>query len=326
MEKNQKILQAFENGNFPGSDTKNPKVITTAISNVFLCDKKAYKIYVGDSKFFNENFRDISVKENRFSFTRKDFIWNNKLSPEIYLEVKGLVWQNGEVVFTDPDDTADDLLIVMNKIDMSDGLLEKLKKNLVSLDDCYQIGLQLGKRILSLSLPNIKRDLYLDFISRHKDMVAWVSGAEKYIPKEEAKKYLDILLSFIESYKPLFQNNSDLIGPCLDVHADNGVLTGKTFLPIDTYAPKEDWLYGFKFINIYRVATDIHAFLGKEYFDQVLKGYEDSTKEKLPREMDKFMLLYCELITCPYQYMLSEKDPSRLDVAKRYHSFLKDLL
>jgi hypothetical protein len=103
------------------------------------------------------------------------------------------------------------------------------------------------------------------------------------------------------------------------------VLTGKTFLPIDTYAPKEAWLHGYKFINIYRVATDIYAFLGKQYFEKVLKGYEKATHQTLPRNYDKFLIVYCELITWPYQYMLSEKEPWRLEVAKKYGTFLEKI-
>ena len=44
----------------------------------------------------------LFVKENRFSFTRKDFEWNNRLSPEIYTDIKGVILEDGEVILTDP--------------------------------------------------------------------------------------------------------------------------------------------------------------------------------------------------------------------------------
>lgn len=324
-ETNSKIIQSFLAGNIPGENSNKPRHVVTAISNVFVFDSKVYKIYKNDSDFFNKSFNDLSIKANRFSFTKKDFEWNKNLSPEIYTELVGVIEKDGAIQFIDPLDNADELVIVMNKVDTSNVLLEKLKANKISLDDCYQIGFQLGKRESTLPRPTIQRNLYEDFISRYEDTVAWAASVEKYIPKEESKKYFDLLLNFIETNKEYFIKSPHLIGPCLDIHADNLVFKDGVMLPMDTYAPKEDWLAGYMFLNIYRVATDIHVFLGKEYFTQTLKGYGDSTGTDLPRKFDKFLLLYCELISCPYMYMLSEKDPSRLPVAEKCHQFLSKL-
>jgi aminoglycoside phosphotransferase family enzyme len=322
---NEKIIEKFKNGNFAGAETSAPQHITTTISHVFVDKTKVWKVYKGDNFFFNENFNDLSKKESRFSFTRKDFIWNHRLSPEVYLELKGITLRDDKLIFGDANDSADDLVIVMNKIDMNNGLFNLLNENKLSLSDCFQIGKQLGERSKGLPQEEPVRDLYEDFVQRSNDLVSWLAGVEKYISKDEAQTYLNTFSQFVELNKIKFEKSTGLIGPCLDIHADNVVFTNGNLLPIDTYAPKEAWLYGYKFLNIYRVATDIYAFLGEEYFEQTLKGYEESTGDKLPREFDRSLVLYCELITCPYQYMLSEKDPSRLKVAEKYHIFLKRL-
>ena len=317
------LLEAFATGNLEGVEPKIPQHIVTAISNVFVFEKVVYKIYKNDNQFFNENFNDLSQKSGRFLFTRKDFEWNNKLSPEVYRELKGVVLDNGLVRFEDAHDSADELVIVMNKVDMSDGLLARLVDNRISKEDCYQIGFQLGQRIVKIQ-HIFPYNLYDDFTPRYKDLSAWATGV-KEVPVDEVNKYLAFIKDFLETHKEEFLNSKNLVGLCLDIHADNAVYSNGAFLPIDTYSPKEAWLHGYRFINIYRVASDIYAFLGKDHFEEVLRGYEEATKEKLPRDHDKFLIIYCELIMWPYQYMLSEKEKWRIEIAEKYHTFLKHI-
>ncbi|MFA6354472.1 MAG: hypothetical protein WCX12_02190 [Candidatus Paceibacterota bacterium] len=317
------LVEAFAEGKLSGSKSEIPQHIVTAISNVFIFKNVVYKIYKSDNQFFNENFNDLSQKSGRFTFTRKDFEWNNKLSPEIYTELKGVTLDGDTAKFTESSDESEELVIVMNKVSASDGLLKKLIDNRISKEDCHQIGFQLGQRIIKIQRI-FPYDLYDDFIPRYKDLVAWATGV-KEVPVDEAKKYLDYVKKFLESHREEFKNSKDLVGLCLDIHADNAAYINGTLLPMDTYSPKEDWLHGYRFINIYRVASDIYAFLGKDAFEEVLCGYEEATKEKLPREQDKFLIIYCELIMWPYQYMLSEKEKWRIDIAEKYHSFLRDI-
>jgi aminoglycoside phosphotransferase family enzyme len=318
------LTEAFLNGKIEGLEGKKPKHIATAISNVFVFDSKVYKVYKSDNKFFNENFNDLSDKKKRFSFTRKDFDWNARLSPEIYTALKGAVMKDGRIEFTDPKDDSEELVIEMNKVDMSNQLLKRLVEGRISLTDCYQIGKQFGERVPHLPKLKPVDTAYKDFLSRYEDIRPWIGSAEKYIPKEEAQKYLSYIKDFIESHKSEL-DSKDLMGTCMDIHADNAVFIDNVFLPIDTYAPKEAWLHGYKFINIYRLATDIYVFLGKKHFEEVLRGYQDSTGETLPRKYNKFLITYHEMISWPYHYMLHEKELWRLDVAKRIKIFLEDL-
>lgn len=316
------ITESFLSSAISGIEAGRPKHVVTAISNIFVFKNKAYKIYRSDSQFFNENFNDLSNKENRFNFTRKDFEWNNRLSPEIYIELKGISYSEELVSLVDPTDTADELVIVMNSIDMSDQVIRKLIDRKISIQDCYEIGNQFGERVISFPKPEINIGAYEDFLNRYADMVAWVKSV-KEVDQEEAGKYLSFVKNFIDSKKDEL-NTKEMMGLCFDVHADNAIYSNGKFLPIDTYAPKEAWLYGFKNINIYRVATDFYVFMGKEAFDEVIKGYEDSTSQKLPRNWDKFMVIYCELIMWPYQFMLAEKEPWRIDIAKKHQEFLRN--
>lgn len=299
------------------------KHVVTAISNIFVFKDKAYKIYRADSQFFNENFNDLSNKENRFDFTRKDFEWNHRLSPEIYIDLKGVFSDGEKLYLDDPSGSAEELVIVMNSIDMSNQVIRKLIDGKMGLNDCYQVGKQFGERILTFPKPDVGVTAYEDFLSRYTDMIAWVKSV-KEVDQDEASIYLDFVKDFIENKKEEL-NSKELMSLCFDVHADNAIYTDGKFLPIDTYAPKAAWLYGFKNINIYRVATDFYMFMGKEAFDEVIRGYEEATNQKLPRDWDKFMIFYCELIMWPYQYMLSEKEPWRIEIAKKHQAFLRDI-
>lgn len=316
------IIEIFKSGSTLQFGNKTPKHIITVVSNVFVFDKKAYKIYKNDSKFFNENFHDLSDKAERFKFTRTDFEWNNRLSPEVYTELKGVVLKDNNISFTAPTDDADELVIVMNTIDTANQLINRLVDNSITLTDCYEMGKQLAVRVSKLPKLKALSTAYEDFLMRHSDIKPWIGGVEKHIPKELASKYQDYIKDFIESHKDEL-NSTDLMGTCVDIHADNAIYDNGKFLPIDVYAPKEQWLHGYKFINLYRVATDILGFLGKEGFNRVIEGYEKASEEIVPRQYDKFLIIYCELINWPYQYMLSEKETWRLDVAKKYGNVIE---
>ncbi len=311
------IIEFFTSGNTPGLGNKQPKHIITVVSNVFVFDNNAYKIYKNDSKFFNENFHDLSNKIERFKFTRTDFEWNNRLSPDVYKELKGISLKGDIISFIAPTDDADELVIIMNTINPANQLINRLVNNSISLADCFDIGQQLAARLSNLPKLKAPSTAYKDFLMRHTDIKPWIGSVEKHIPKELASKYQDYVKEYIENHKDEL-NSTHLMGTCVDIHADNAVYDSGKFMLIDVYAPKEQWLHGYRFMNLYRVATDILGFLGKDGFNKVIEGYEKSSGEKVPRHHDKFLIIYCELINWPYQYMLSEKELWRLDVAKKY--------
>lgn len=316
-------IRMIKSGMFDIEKGEIPSHVVTAVSNVFVFNHVVYKIYKNDNDFFNKNFNDLSVKNVRFDFTRRDFDWNNKVSPEVYIDLRGLVVENGLVKLVDPSDSVDELVIVMNKVNMSDCLINRLVNNSISTDDVYEIGFQLGKRVSSTKkvFPD---NLYNDFLSRYNDLVNWTNGV-KELPKEEVAQYVNFYKNYVDLHREEFETSINLMGLCMDLHADNIVYSNNTLLCMDTYSPKEAWLHGYKYLNIYRVATDIYAFLGKEAFEKVLLGYADATDEKLPRQHDKFLIMYCELIVWPYQYMLIDKDPWRKEVADKYHHFIKQI-
>ena len=107
------LIELVKAGKTPG-ETTIPKHIETVISNVFVFENLVYKVYKNDNDFFNQGFRDISTTSARFDFTRRDFTWNQTLSPSIYLELRGVeVTEEGEISFVE-EDQAEELVMVMN--------------------------------------------------------------------------------------------------------------------------------------------------------------------------------------------------------------------
>jgi len=84
---------------YPGS-TEKVEHIQTHISHIFLTNDRVYKV----KKPVNFGFLDYSTLEKRIQFSFQEVKLNSRLSPEIYLGVRGLGRRKGEWRWMDPDD------------------------------------------------------------------------------------------------------------------------------------------------------------------------------------------------------------------------------
>ena len=319
------LLNVLSSGSFGDLRGRTPKRVETIISNVFIGEDRVYKVYKNDSASFNEHFYDLSVTENRMSFSERDFNWNHDLSPEIYIEtIYAKVTQEIEIVQTREEAT--EVVIVMSKVDVSTSLTVLLMKKLLKEGDYYRIGSQLGEKVEVFNKQHGGNaiDLYEDFIGRYNDIVSWMSMATDWLPSDETGQYLAYLKSFIDEHEQEFRKAPALSGVGLDVHAENALYDDGELSLIDTYPPKEAWRKGHKHINIYRIAADIYALQGEDAFREYIAGYENSTKDNLDPKFEKFFVMYAALIMCPQLYMMGKTDPLRLQAGEKYHDFLKN--
>lgn len=327
MSTQSKIIEAFSLGKFSKCDVEKPKHIITSISNVFVCGEKVYKIYKNDNEAFNRSFYDLSNKQKRFGFTRDDFSWNQSLNKEIYLELRGAVLKEGGVIFIDPTDNAEELCIVMKKVDMHNGLFVQLMDGRLTMGDFYKIGYQLAETISVLpEIPDRGLTLYEDFVVRIKDVDEWLGIFAAHISRDEAKKYIHFMNAFIEKHKSELEERRHPFGTNLDMHSENALYKNGKLLLIDTYPPKADWKRGYKYMDVYRFTTDIYALRGEREFREALKGYTDFSKEILESKYEELLVIYAATIMCPHLYMLGERDPLRAEAAKKYHDFLRGYL
>ena len=320
------LVSSIKRRGLPG-EAGIPECVETVISNVFLFKEKAYKFYKNDSEFFNTTFHDLSSREERHSFTAKDFRWNNASSPSIYTHIIGLQNRDGEVLICEPDEKADELAIVMNRVDTRDVLFERLMRGAITTEDSYEIG-----KGLAMSLEKVRQQsagvhsYYQVFGERIVDSRLWIDSMHEFIDRGEAKEYCDFLEDFRRERKVLFEDQlSGELAWGGDIHSHNALYSKGEFYLMDTYSPKEDWLVEHWTVPAYRIATDLWALGGdKDYFEECLRGYAETMGKSMDRSLDSVFVLYSATIAAPYHYMLLRTDPTKAEAAKRLHYFIRE--
>lgn len=327
MDYSQKpLIELFKKGDF-SNQTGTPKHIETVISNVFIFDKTVYKFYKNDNEFFNKGFRDLAPKDSRFDFTKRDFKWNNSLSPTIYLETIGVKVDDGKIVIVQNQEDAEEIVIVMNRVNTDDLLFEKLMRGEISRDESFLMGKQLAE---SLKKAQVKLDgnhnFYEKFEMRVSDLRDWIKSVSEFISEEESKEYCDFLEAFRKDHKDLFEKEmSEELVHGGDMHSHNAVFTDGNLYLMDTFPPKEEWLVDHRLIPLYRVGADIWALSGnKDLFESFIKGYEEGSGSKVNRLLDDLYIIYASGIMVSYLYMLQRTDKEKKESAERFHKFIKD--
>jgi hypothetical protein len=321
----ESLIELFKTGAFPG-ETGLPKHIQTVISNVFIFENHVYKFYKDDNDFFNKNFRDISSRIERFSFTEKDYRWNDALSPSIYIRLANVVVRDGAIVEVEASKDAEEILMIMNKIDTNNVLFEKLVTGEITKDDCFEIGKQLGVSMKKVQLPlSSPPSFYRLFEERVKDLKEWISSTPENISEEEVKTYCDFLNNFRIHNREWFETELTAeVTADGDFHSHNAVYSDSSFLLMDTYPPKEEWGLGHRLIPLYRMGVDIWGLTGnKDYFEALIEGYELGREIRVDRRLDDLFVIYVAGIAAPYLYMLQKTDPTKKEPAERFHKFLR---
>ncbi len=320
------LIELLKAGKFPGENS-TPKHIETVISNVFIFDKKVYKFYKNDNEFFNKGFRDLAPKESRFDFTKRDFKWNSSLSPEIYTDILGVSVVDGEVVVIDDIDSAEEVVILMNRVNTEDLLFEKLMRGEITEDESFLMGKQFAESLKRAQTKfESKYNFYEKFEMRVSDLRGWMNSVSEFITEEESRGYCDFLETFRIDHKDLFEKEmSEELVHGGDIHSHNAVFTDGNLYLMDTFPPKEEWVVDHMLIPLYRVGTDIWALSGKkELFEAFIKGYEEGSGTTVNRFFDDIFIIYASAIMVPYLYMLQRTDKQKEESAKRFHKFIRE--
>ena len=308
-------------------ETRAPKHIETVISNVFIFDKNVYKFYKNDNEFFNQGFRDISDRLKRFDFSHQDFAWNRALSPSIYLKLVGVKVSGGKILLDVSESEAEELVMVMRRINKEDILFEKLMAGKISEKESYLIGQQLAEslKLVEESLPE-KYNYYEIFESRIVDLRNWIKSVEEYITGSESGHYCDLLDQLRQKNKTLFEGwLSGEITHVGDVHSHNAAFEGSELHLMDTFPPKEVWRTEYRLISLYRLGVDIWVLGGNEkLFRALVRGYEDGSGVKIDNQLESIFILYSAGIMVSYLYMLQRTDKEKALAAQKFHQFIRD--
>ena len=321
MEYSQRaLLDACKTGNVSGEHT-TPVHIETVISNVFVFPERTYKIYKNDNAFFNNGFRDISTKSERFAFTREDFTWNHNLSSGIYIELRGVCVKNGSVHNASDVTVAHELVIVSRTFSQASILLNIFDQAKLPTVDTHELGVSFGNFIQTL--PDIVKhaDGHIIFNEHINAVARWISEESAHFEKNEIEKNFTQLRAHI-SNNLVLQDSTRVVVSGMDVHSGNVVYENGQFSFFDTYPPVDIWFQNCQFVDFYRLGTDIRVFLGEPAFIDYKKGFESSTHTKIPPEVDYALTLIAALNMVSYLYNLGEPYINR---AKKYHEFIKNM-
>jgi aminoglycoside phosphotransferase family enzyme len=279
MENYRKIVDAFLSGSVDGIDEKGeiPEHVETQISHVFLFPKTVYKMCKRNNVFFNEHFRDLADHKSRIDFYKADFFENRYFSPEVYLNLFGIGLSAGKVMISDDVDGCEDVVMKMQRIDLSHNLSNLLHKKSLTEKDFQLMGYEQTKAVAVYPhQPKTNESYYKIFQRGLDDLRDWMYSAPDYFVKEKTDEIIQVLRNYVEKEKDYFTNfDTKKYVVALDNHSDNIFFeNGKAFF-LDIYPPKEDWLTATPWMNIYRPATDILILMGEKYAKAFIRGYED---------------------------------------------------
>ncbi len=317
------LIDLIGEGRIPG-EHEAPARIETVISHVFLFKEKAYKLYKNDNEFFNTHFNDLSTKDARILMTKTDFAWNKQLSEEIYITLQGVSVRDGVVVFADSLENSEEVLQVLKRLPAGAILFDQLVSGVVLTNGEYaQMGMQFAQRekgfVYEGQFP--EESLLENMRGREKDIDEWIQGVGSYIPAAEQKRYADMLCSLVTEVYGFGEEKTSI---CFDSHSMNAFYADGKLYPFDTYAPKKEWCFGPRFLNMYRLASDIYAFSGEGAFRSFVDSYFATLEiSHSGKTLEYALVLYASLIMVPYLYMLGAENTQKMDSAKKYHSFLK---
>jgi aminoglycoside phosphotransferase family enzyme/predicted kinase len=118
--------------------------LQTHISQIFLTGSHAYKI----KKPLNLGFLDFSNLERRMHFCQEELRLNQRLAKDTYLQVLGLVKENGNYYLKNLDEAGDNIIepaLQMRQMDRSRQMDNLLSKNQVTKEQIKQLAHLLGR-------------------------------------------------------------------------------------------------------------------------------------------------------------------------------------
>ncbi len=316
----QKPLLEFLHAGKISDESGTPKHTETVISNVYLFNERVYKVYKNDNSFFNTSFHDLSVKRDRFVFSKSDFEWNQRLTKELYLHLLGVRVGNDRIQFVDEQD-AEELIFITKRMPADTTLFDLIMKGDLATNDFYEIGKQFAQREKNFIWNGVMPDESLlgTMLERYDDIVEFIKVVEKIstLEKETWTNQLKELITRV------YTHDSSGVSICFDIHSLNAFYVDQTLYPFDTHPPKDTWRFGPALLSLYRLATDVLAFAGKKEFDAVISGYHEYLKREMPtQENSRLFVIYASLIMVSYLYMLGITDTDKQGAAVKYHNFL----
>lgn len=324
------LLDLVKAGKIEGMDSI-PKMIETVISRVFIFDAEnvVLKFYKRDNEWWNTNMRDISNGQPRFSFIRQDFGLNQFLNPAIYVSLKKAMVERDQVKLVEAVQDDDELVIVMRKEKADKTFTQILHQGKLTPTAYEDIGAAFARARRSIPkefLPDIRTSWYEQIKARMDDVAEW-ARSEALFPAAITEKAVAFLNKTVDQHKEHFQAvGKDDLHVLIDCNSENLIYADRELRFLDVYPPKEEWRIGTHELDIFRVGADIRVLAGEDAYASFMKGVERILGNQLSKNFEQFYLVYAAMIAGPYLFMLSRKDGTYLELAKKYLAFVERMV
>lgn len=314
------LIETIENGNFNNLG-KPDRIIETLISKLFFFTDDVYKVYKYNKAFFG----DFSDKTFRDNFYNDDFIWNNTMSPDIYLKI-GYVKNNNNSFEETTREFAEDYYILMKKIDDTQTLFNLIKNNKITKENLELITEQMFLRTQKLTqikksdMKDFFNTSYIDLDLRNLGTTReWMKMAPDLISESEADSIIDILKEFVKTNSYFKYFNTDDYLNSIDNHSGNILFYNNEVNFIDSMPPMDIWRVQSDAYSISRPATDLEVLVGKEYSDIMYKKFEEVRNTKIDSKVRIYFQVTAALIQAPYMTALNETE-----YAQKFWEFAKE--
>ena len=316
------LISAFESGYVNNIPNFTDPPIETLLSKLFFTKDRVYKIYKPRPAFYG----DMSEKNYRRDFYAVDFSWNNKIAPEIYLELCGVKYENNRYMQS-PIDTADDYYIVMQRIDGKDHLRNRILNNQITPAEIQSVTRALINRLNNLhesekdNLAHISarqhNDLHQESVN---DLENWANYSSSEFSNTHAKRAIEHIRHIVNNESYFTNYNHNNLQANIDANCDNIIFLDDKISFLDILPPKESWRVNDRFFSLARLFVDI-AVLGDK---QTAQTIYDTCAEygEIP---SKNALLAHEIHAAVIQ-SLYRRDINQDDLAEKYERFVVEVL
>jgi aminoglycoside phosphotransferase family enzyme len=292
-------------------------VIETVISKLFIRGNEVYKAYkhrVGD-------FADLTDTDVRRRYIAEDFMWNQNMAPDIYLELRHVAHDGKQYVHVDPHG-AEDWYIVMKKIDTTRNLLNVLETDTPKqheLEQYVETLLARFSRLTEQYTPALEA-FFLRGADHIKSEVLgvcdWARTATPELSSADVTRAEQLMLRALEGH-PYWNSLIKTLSVIVDTTAENIVFLSEGVTFIDVMLPKDSWRVQDSYFALCRTSADISALVGSVYAEPLHIAY-GRVHELPPAVVRVVYELSAALIQVPYR-----KEIGRGDLAKKYADFVR---
>lgn len=323
------VVDLIKEGKLEGFN-EAPEMVVTTISNIFIFREagKVLKMYRRDNEYWNTSFSDLSGGETRSQFIREDFAANRAVNPTVYLDLQKVQVEGEKITLTSPQETDDELVIVMSYVNAKESFNDKLFQGSVSENDFTSMGTQFAKIKKHISVPEerTKENWFELMLQRIPDLEVWMKHLNQHIPSDVTQRCIETLTRYKDENKEYFSSiKGDDLVYTIDAHGENALFNEGKLEFIDILLPAARWRWTPKEYDIYCLGTDVYVLAGEEAFEKYIEGAKKEYANFEEKDRD-FYLLYCAgLMVCILATLVQSK-PEKEPLMKKYYEGFIELL